>query len=116
MSAAPIPLYLLGDTATVQPWDEESDYANHYGEPETYSRVRLDTAVNAMDKTWANDDEIEAVLFVDALNSKPATPPGMRSKVSVTRGDHVWSGIVRRVRECIDDGNHIHHWEIGLGS
>lgn len=113
--SAPIPLFLLGDVATVYPYDKESDYKAHFLEPIKYSRVRLDTAIAASDSDWADEEDVDAVLFIDAYNSIPAEPPTLRSKVEVPRGSMTWSGTVRRVRECIDDFAHIHHWEVGLG-
>lgn len=111
----PIPLWLLGDEATVRPYDTESDYKSHYLEPVAYTRVRLDTAMGATDSPWADEADVDAVLFVDAVNSSPAKAPSLRDKVEVVRGSATWSGTVRRVRECIDEGSHIHHWEVGLG-
>lgn len=113
--SAPIPAYLLRDTATVWAEDLSTAYGNHWLDPVTYENVRLDTAINASETTWANEGDVTAVLFIDAVRSTPPQPPALRSRVSVVRGASTWEGTVRSVRECIDEGNHIHHWEVGLG-
>ena len=109
-----IPLALLGDTAYVEEPDD-SDFAGHYGEPWPIRLVRLETRVASVDRAWADGGMVSSVLFVDAANSVPATPPPVGSRVTVTQGGTTYGGTVAEVRQLCDWGGHVHHWEVALG-
>jgi len=107
----PIPLSLLPDTAIVEEPDNEADSANAYLSPVTILHVRLDDDVTAIDKAWANDEEVTGVLFIDAVNSAGAFCPSNRSRVTV--GDV--TGFVRSSKTRRAFGPGVHHWEVAIG-
>ena len=109
-----IPLALLGDSATVEAPDG-SEFAGHYGDPWPLRFVRLETRVASVDREWATGGLVSAVLFVDATNSVPATPPPVGSRVTVSQGGSTLTGTVTEVRQLCDWGSHVHHWEVAIG-
>lgn len=113
--AAPIPMRLLVDTATVEEPDGTADYGGSWTAPRTIGHVRLDATTARSADTWRDDAPQQgALLFVDAHNSVPPQPPTVGSRVTVGRGgSEAYEGIATSCQACLDEGG-IHHWEVTL--
>lgn len=105
-----IPARLLIHSCELYKQDTASRYGDAYAKaPITIEHVRCDYGIEKIDKTWADDTSVSAVLFIDCRNSSPFVIPEARDKI-VINGSQTFVKSVKQLYGI--DG--LHHVEVAL--
>lgn len=116
----PIPAQILRSTATVQACTGVDVYQNQTYATYTVERVHLQPTAEIRKSATNTDEQLKAVLFVDARKSKPALDwSGLLTQAHEHGGDVrvTVRGVTYTAMTADalrDDTDHFHHWEIGL--
>ena len=116
----PIPARILRSTATVEACSGVDLYQNQIYDTYTVRRVHIQPTERIVKTSTNTDQQLSAVLFVDARLSKPAL-----DWHALLQHAHDLGGdlrvIIRGVTYTVaavdglrDDTDRLHHWEIGM--
>lgn len=116
----PIPARILRSTATVDVCTGIDVYQNQTYTTYTVSRVHLQPTAEIRKSATNTDQQLKAVLFVDARHSSPALEWDALLEQAHSAGGDVRvtvRGTQYTVMSCDalrDDTDRFHHWEIQL--
>lgn len=116
----PIPDKILRSTATVKVCTAIDMYQNQTYDTYTVERVHLQPTTEIRKSTTNTDQQLRAILFVDARHSQPALEwDALLITAHEIGGD--MRVIVRGVEYTVlsvdalrDSSDRFHHWEIGM--
>jgi hypothetical protein len=116
----PIPPRILRSTATVEVCSGADLYQNQTYDVYTVERVHIQPTEKIVKTTANTDQQLSAVLFVDARISKPALNwRALLEQAHNLGGDMrvTVRGVTYTVASADglrDDTDRLHHWEIGM--
>lgn len=116
----PIPAKILRSTATVKVCTGIDQYQNQTYTTYTVKRVHIQPTERIVKTTSNTDQQLSAVLFVDARISSPALDwRALLEQAHNLGGDMrvIIRGVTYTVAACDglrDDTDHFHHWEISM--
>lgn len=116
----PIPPRILRSTACVEVCNGTDLYQNQTYDTYTVRRVHIQPTERIVKTTGNTDQQLAAVLFVDARISSPALDwRALLQQAHDTGGDMrvIIRGITYTVASADglrDDTDRLHHWEIGM--
>lgn len=116
----PIPAKILRSTATVKVCTGIDQYQNQTYTEYTVKRVHIQPTERIVKTTSNTDQQLSAVLFVDARISSPALNwRELLEQAHNLGGDMrvIIRGVEYTVAACDglrDDTDHFHHWEISM--
>ncbi|WP_180233362.1 putative minor capsid protein [Bacillus thuringiensis] len=111
MNIQPIPLFLLIHAIDYHEYREDSRFDNQYGEPVTFKHVRIEPYSHYNSNGTGDVKTYRAVLFIDAVNSKPNDGNLKEKSKVIYNGDEM---IVGEVQTLFAIGERAHHWEVLL--
>ena len=104
----PIPKSVMPSSVAVRV-PVEGDYGGEYGEPQTITGVRFESAASLVRSDHVLSDGAKGLLFIDAVNSLGAFEVPVGSLLSIDGQEYAAAGKVDRY-ECFNGT--VHHWEI----
>ena len=116
----PIPAKILRSTATVKVCTGIDQYQNQTYTTYTVKRVHIQPTEKIVKTTSNTDQQLSAVLFVDARISSPALDwRALLEQAHNLGGDMrvIIRGVTYTVAACDglrDDTDHLHHWELQM--
>lgn len=116
----PIPAKILRSTATVKVCIGIDQYQNQTYTEYTVKRVHIQPTERIVKTTSNTDQQLSAVLFVDARISSPALDwRALLEQAHNLGGDMrvIIRGVTYTVAACDglrDDTDRLHHWEISM--
>jgi hypothetical protein len=116
----PIPARILRSTATVEVCSGADLYQNQTYDEYTVERVHIQPTERIVKTETNTDQQLSAVLFVDARISKPALDwRALLEQAHNLGGDMrvTIRGVTYTVASADglrDDTDRLHHWEIGM--
>lgn len=116
----PIPPRILRSTATVEVCNGTDMYQNQTYTAYTVKRVHIQPTERIVKTTGNTDQQLNAVLFVDARISSPALDWRALLQQAHDHGGDMRVTIrgitytVASVDGLRDDTDRLHHWEIGM--
>jgi len=116
----PIPAKILRSTATVKVCTGIDQYQNQTYTEYTVKRVHIQPTERIVKTTSNTDQQLSAVLFVDARISSPALDwRALLEQAHNLGGDMrvIIRGVTYTVAACDglrDDTDRLHHWEISM--
>ena len=110
MKAPPIPKWTLVHTVDYAAFSEMDDYGNNvFAEPVTIERVRVDETPVFSHDGIQKQLVANAVIFVDAMHSKPFVAFTEQSQIIFKEREMV----IQKVIPCYQPGtDEIHHYEL----
>lgn len=116
----PIPAKILRSTATVKVCTSIDQYQNQIYTEYTVKRVHIQPTERIVKTTSNTDQQLSAVLFVDARISSPALDwRALLEQAHNLGGDMrvIIRGVTYTVAACDglrDDTDRLHHWELQM--
>lgn len=116
----PIPPRILRSTAAVEVCSGTDMYQNQTYDTYTVHRVHIQPTEHIVKTTGNTDQQLNAVLFVDARISSPALDWRALLQQAHDKGGDM-RVIIRGITYTVasadglrDDTDRLHHWEIGM--
>ena len=116
----PIPARILRSTATVEVCTGTDMYQNQTYVTYTVNRVHIQPTERIVKSTSNTDQQLTAILFVDARLSRPALNWRALLEAAHNKGGDMRvtiRGVTYTVASADglrDDTDRLHHWEIGM--